>query len=66
MKQNGQQRILKDFKNEKSNSNSLSEFYWLPSLDPWNRYILINFSAFSACKLFLMLDHTKPYAEKIH
>jgi len=34
MKQNGQQRILKDFKNEKSNSNSLSEFYWLPSLDP--------------------------------
>jgi len=30
------------------------------------RYILIIFSAFSASKLFLMLDHTKPYVEKIH
>ena len=24
------------------------------------------FSAFSASKLFLMLDHTKPFVEKIH
>jgi len=31
-----------------------------------NRYILTNFTAFSASKLFLMLDPTKPYIEKIH
>ena len=30
MKQNEQQRTLKD-KKEKNNSNSLSKFYWLPS-----------------------------------
>jgi len=30
------------------------------------RFILTNFSAFSGSKLFLMLDHTKPYVEKIH
>jgi len=27
---------------------------------------LNQFSAFSASKLFLILDHTKPYIEKIH
>jgi len=31
-----------------------------------NRYIATNFSAFSASKLFLILDHTKSYVEKIH
>jgi len=31
-----------------------------------NRYILTKLSAFSASKLFLMLDHTKAYVEKIH
>jgi len=29
-----------------------------------NRHILTNFSAFSASKLFLILDHTKPYVGK--
>jgi len=29
-------------------------------------YFFIKFSAFSALKLFLMLDHTKPYVEKMH
>jgi len=29
-------------------------------------YFLTNFSAFSASKLFLILDHTKPYIEKIN
>jgi len=57
MKESGQHPNLKDLKN---NSNSLSKFY-----SSVNRYILTNFSAFSASKLFLMLDHTKPYVEKM-
>jgi len=57
---------LKDLKKEKNKSNSLSKFYCLLSSALYNRYILINFSAFCASKLFLMLDHTKPYVEKIH
>jgi len=44
----------------------LSKFYWLSSSALQNRYTLINFSAFSASKLFLMLDHIKPYIEKMH
>ena len=66
MKQNEQLRNLKDLKKEKNNSISFSEFYCLSSSALQNRYILINFSAFSASKLFLMLEHTKPYIEKIH
>jgi len=66
MKANEQQRNFKDLKKEKNNSNSLNNFYWLSSSALQNRYILINFSVFSASKLFLMLEHTKPYVEKIH
>jgi len=44
----------------------LSKFYWLSSSALQNRYILIQFSAISALKLFLMLDHTKLYVEKMH
>ena len=51
-------------KTENNNSNSLSKFYWLSSSALQNQYILTNFSAFSASKLFLMLDHTKPYVQK--
>jgi len=29
-------------------------------------YLINNFSTFSASKLFLVLDHTKPYVQKIH
>ena len=64
MIQNQQQRNLKDLKKEKNNSYSLDKFYWSSSSALWNRYILINFSAFPASKLFLMLDHTKQYVEK--
>jgi len=67
MKQNEQQRHLKDLKNSKKiNSNTLSKFFSSSSSPLKNRYIVINFSAFSASKLFLMLDHTTPHAEKIH
>jgi len=31
-----------------------------------NQYIFTNFSAFSASKTFLILEHTKSYIEKIH
>jgi len=31
-----------------------------------NQYILANFSAFSASKLLLILNHTKSYIEKMH
>jgi len=44
----------------------LSKFEWLSSSALHNRYILTNFSAFSASKLFLILEHTKSYIEKIH
>ena len=44
----------------------MSKFYWLSSSALQNRYILIQFSAISALKLFLMLDHTKLYVEKMH
>jgi len=54
---------LKDLEKEKNKSRSLSKFYWLSSALQ-NRYILPNFPAFSASKLFLMLDHTKQYVEK--
>jgi len=52
-------------KKEKNKSNSLSKFYWLCSSALHNRYILTNFSAFSASKLFLILEHTKSYIEKM-
>jgi len=65
MKQNKQQRNLKELKKEKKKSNSLSKFYWLSSSALKNRYILINFSVFCAFKLFLMLDYAKSYFEKI-
>jgi len=42
------------------NSNS----YLFFSSAQW--YILTHFSAFSAFKIFLILDHTKAYVEKIH
>jgi len=44
----------------------LSKFYWLSSSALQNEYILTNFSAFPASKLFLMLEHTKLNVEKIH
>ena len=44
----------------------MSKFYWLSSSALHNRYILTNFSARSASKLFLMLNHTKQHVEKIH
>jgi len=47
-------------------SNSLSKFKWLSSSALHNRYILTNFSAFFTSKLFLILEHTKSYIEKIH
>jgi len=53
-------------KKEKNKSNSLTKFQWLSSSALHNRYILSNFSAFSASKLFLILDHTKSYVEKMH
>jgi len=52
MKQNEQQRNLKDLKKEKNNSNKFGKFYWLSSSALLNPYILTNFSAFSASKLF--------------
>jgi len=66
MKQNDQQRnFLRTWEKVKNNSNSLSKFYWLSFSALENRYILINFCAISAYKLFLMLDHTKWYAGKV-
>jgi len=64
MKQNEQQRNVKDLKKENNISNGLSKFYWYIFFICLNGYILIKFSAFSATKLFLMLNHTKPHVEK--
>ena len=58
-------KFFRTWKKVKNNSNSLSKFYWLSSSALLNRYILINFCTISAYMLFLMLDHTKWYAEKI-
>jgi len=44
----------------------LSKFKQLSSSALHNRYILTNFSALSTSKLFLILEHTKSYIEKIH
>jgi len=43
----------------------LSKFYWLSSSALHNRHILTNYSVFSASKLFLILEHTKSYIEKM-
>jgi len=52
-------------KKGKNKSNSLSKFYWLSSSALHNWYILTNFSTFFASKLFLILDHTKSFLDKI-
>jgi len=36
--------------------------FFFTALHNW--HILTNFSALSAFKLFLILDHTRPYVEK--
>jgi len=46
--------------------NSLSKFHWLSSSAVHNQYIFTSFAAFSKSKIFLILEHTKSYIEKIH
>jgi len=48
-------------KKRRINQTVLSKFKWLSSSALHNRYIFTNFSAFSASKLFLVLDHIKSY-----
>jgi len=68
IKQNEQQQKLKDLKKreKKRRIQTLTKISWLSSSVLLNQYILTNLSAFSASKLFLILDHTESYVEKIH
>jgi len=58
IKQNEQQQIWR-LEKKRNKSNSLSKFYWFSSSALHNRYILTNFSAFSAYKPFHILDHSQ-------
>ena len=58
--------IWRTWKNQKNIWTVLSKCHWQSSSALQNQNIFTNVSAFSASKLFLMLDHTKSYVEKIH